>query len=80
MNMPSKKLRLSEVPGFVFDKTGVEPSKMTVYNWTNKGYKGVKLRYVLGRAPMTGFHMTRITAERWVEEFLAAYQQKASGK
>ncbi len=73
--MAPKKLRLAEVPGYVYDKTGVEVSRQTVFNWTNNGYQGMKLKYVKGQSFSGGLIKIRITSTKWVDEFLAHYQR-----
>lgn len=43
---PPKRLKLGEVPAYIYNKYGVEVSRQTVYNWAKKGVRGIRLRTI----------------------------------
>jgi predicted DNA-binding transcriptional regulator AlpA len=67
-----KWLRLRDVHLYVQEKTGMDVSRATVYNWVKQGrlaYDGkrVKLKTRKGVAYC-------VTCERWVDEFIRDFQ------
>lgn len=60
---PPALMRLSEVPDYVFKRTGRRVSRQTIYNWASKGREGVKLRTTLKIGQM-------FTLEGWVDAFI----------
>jgi hypothetical protein len=70
---------LKQVADYVERRTGTRFLKATIYNWTNKGVRGEKLRFIVGRGgkytdPAKG---VRYTTLQWVDDFLARVSAKA---
>lgn len=61
---PPRRLKIGEVPAYVAEQGGDEPTRQTVYNWAKKGVNGVRLRTIRKFGSL-------VTTENWVDDFLA---------
>lgn len=72
-------MKLADVPNYIEGTRGTLVTKMTVYNWVNKGVKGEKLRTVRARRhPNAVFKQVRLTTPEWVNDFLSRIEGKLS--
>ncbi|MGB7158221.1 MAG: hypothetical protein WBD40_09165 [Tepidisphaeraceae bacterium] len=68
---PPEAIQLADVPKYVRWKTGEGVTRMTVYNWCNKGVNGVKLKTDVGRMTPQGPLFQKFTTREWLDQFLA---------
>jgi hypothetical protein len=77
MTRPPRRLKLAMVPDYIEGTRGTLVTKMTVYNWVNKGVRGEKLKVILGRThPKATYKSVRLTTPEWVDDFLARIEGK----
>lgn len=60
---PSKPIRMRDVPRYIRTKHFFDVTRMTAYNWTTIGVKGVKLRTVQKGC-------FRTTRKEWIDAFV----------
>jgi len=64
MSPPSRKMKLGEVPRYIYLRKAFYVTRQTVYNWVKNGKQGQKLRTI-------SVGGVKFTTERWINEFLA---------
>lgn len=61
---PPKRLKISEVPGYLDREHSIEVTRQTVYNWVKNGVRGSKLRTIRKANKL-------YTTEGWVDDFVS---------
>lgn len=61
-------MKLADVPAYVKEKTGVDRSRQTVYNWAKEGVTVAGQKFKLETETKLGQLFTR---SEWVDAFLA---------
>lgn len=68
---PEDRMRLALVPAYVLEKTGVQRSRATVYNWVSKGVTLAGQSFKLQTATHAG---QLFTSKDMVDAFLATIE------
>ena len=60
---PPKRMKMSDVPGYVHQQYSIEVTRQTVYNWAKTGIRGVQLKTVRKAGKL-------FTTKGWVDAFV----------